>query len=58
MISVTLFAKGTVEEFDDVQNLLAGAMDRGAGSKLQDAAGIHRNDCLPPYLARLFHFLR
>jgi hypothetical protein len=35
---------GAVEEFDDVKNLLVGAMEGGAGAKLEQAAGIGSDD--------------
>jgi hypothetical protein len=38
--------RGTVEEFDDVENFLAGAVDGGAGAELEEAAGIGGDDSL------------
>ena len=33
-----------VEEFDDVEDLLVGVMDLGAGAELEEAAGVGGDD--------------
>ena len=50
--------QGAVEQFDHVQHFLPGAMNRGAGAKLQNAAGIGGDDGLRFRRARGFHFQR
>ena len=37
---------GAVEEFDDVEDFVAGTVEGGAGAKLQQAARIGRDDRL------------
>ncbi len=37
---------GAVEEFDDVEDFLVGAVDGGAGAQLQQAAGVGGDDGL------------
>ena len=37
---------GAVEEFDDVEDFVAGAVDGGAGAKLEEAAGVGGDDGL------------
>lgn len=53
---VSFVCGGAIEEFDDVEDLLAGAMDRDAGAKLQDAAGVGGEDGLRAGRARTLHF--
>ena len=52
------FGQGAVEKFDHVQNFLAGSVNRGAGAKLQDAAGIRGDNRLRLGFLRVFHLQR
>jgi len=48
---------GAVEEFDDVEDFLAGAVDGGAGAKLQEATGVGGDDSLGAGGLGVAHFL-
>jgi hypothetical protein len=49
---------GAVEQFDDMEDLLAGIVEGSAGAKLQEAAGIGGGNGLSARGARVTHFLR
>src|SRR6267142_2938383 len=49
---------GAVEEFDDVEDLLIGMVDRGSGTQLQEASGIGGGDDRGARGLRLYHFPR
>ena len=48
----------SMEEFDDVEDLLVGAVDGGAGAKLQEAAGVGGDDGLRASGLGVAHFFR
>ena len=52
------WAHASVEEFDDVEDLLIGSVNRGSGAKLQQATGIGGCDDRGARGLRLNHFLR
>ena len=45
-----------VEEFDDVEDFLVGAVDGGASAELQQAAGVRGDDGLGASGLRVAHF--
>ena len=48
----------SIEEFDDVEDLLVGAVDGGAGAKLQEAARVGCDDGLRASGLGVAHFIR
>jgi len=61
-IRVTVFVfmacsgDGTVEEFDDVEDFVAGTVEGGAGAKLQEASRVGGNDGLGASGLGVAHF--
>ena len=48
----------SIEEFDDVEDLLVGTVDGGAGTELQQAAGVGGDDGLRAGGLDVAHFFR
>jgi hypothetical protein len=48
----------SIEEFDDVEDFLVGAVDGGAGAKLQQAARVGGDDGLRASGLGVAHFFR
>ncbi|MCU1316028.1 MAG: hypothetical protein JWN63_1350 [Candidatus Acidoferrum typicum] len=48
----------SIEEFDDVEDLLVGAVDSSAGAKLQEAAGVGGDDNFRASGLGAAHFFR
>ena len=51
----SVFDGRAIEQFDNVENFLAGAIHRSAGTKLQNASGIRCHDGLRAGLLRVAH---
>jgi len=49
-------AHASVEEFDDVEDFLVGAMEGGAGAELEEAAGVGGGDDLGAGGLGVMHF--
>jgi len=51
------WSNASIGEFDDVEDLLVGTVDGGAGAELQQAAGVGGDDGLPAGGLGVAHFL-
>ena len=49
--------RGAVEEFDDVEDFVVGAVDGGAGAELEEAAGVGGDDGLGAGGLGVAHFI-